>query len=89
MQALMSIQYYVEPENIYRPKLSSMKMKAFLILDITSTTKKKYVKVYTRQQTNSYTVMLTISVSFYGTKLFAQIIFRAVLKLAHYAPRDF
>ena len=26
MQALMSIQFYLEPENIYRPKLSRMKM---------------------------------------------------------------
>ena len=30
MQALMSIQYYVEPENIYRPKLSRMKMNYIL-----------------------------------------------------------
>ena len=42
MQALMSIQYYVEPENIYWPKLSRMKMMAFFILDITSTTKSVY-----------------------------------------------
>ena len=30
MQALMSIQYYAEPENIYRPKLSRMNMNYIL-----------------------------------------------------------
>ena len=30
MQALMIIQYYMEPENIYRPKLSRMKMNYIL-----------------------------------------------------------
>ena len=91
MQAHMSIQYYVEPENIYRPKLSRMKMKAFLILDITSTTKKNMLKCIRANKPTQYIMytMLTISVSFYITKLFARVIFRAGLKLAHYALRDF
>ena len=43
MQALMSIQYYVD-SRIYQPKLSGMKIKTFLILNITSTTKKNMLK---------------------------------------------
>ena len=60
MQALMSNQYHVEPEaRIYRPKLSRMKIKTFLIINITGTTKKKHVKVYTQQQTNWYAIRTT------------------------------
>ncbi len=81
MQALL-VEYYVQPEKIPTEILQG------------DDGEERYLKIDTgkhiyRMCMHEQTAFLTMSVSYYTNKLFAQIIFHAVLKVTHVGVRQF
>ena len=88
MQALMSIQYYDEPENILTEIIQDEDKDIFDFKYYYSSTKK--ITCYSAYaQTNQLVCNTNNKCLFLHHKLLAQIIFRAILNLAHPALREF